>query len=168
MISIIANINRWHLSHPHYVPGSAISMYVSRLHEPRASSSTTNPLCSQVCKAPLHGFRFDLSPEPGIPNTRRSSTRAQENTSFLEPDPKPLRLMPTTSAPGILRGPSPSTHQLQHAPNLFQELLPSKLVTYVRRGVPSLPLQRQQERSSLQSSTFTNLRRRRDRTRSRP
>lgn len=36
MISIIANINRWHLSHPHYVPGSAISMYFSRLHEPRA------------------------------------------------------------------------------------------------------------------------------------
>lgn len=105
MIRIIANINRWHLSHPYYVPGSAISMYFSRLHEPRSSS--TNPLCSQVCKAPLHSFRFNLSPEPGILNTRRSSTRAQENTSFLEHDPKPLRLTLTTSTPGILRGPSP-------------------------------------------------------------
>lgn len=41
LINIIANINRWHLSHPHYVPGSAISMYFPRLHEPRAHPPPT-------------------------------------------------------------------------------------------------------------------------------
>lgn len=119
------------------------------------ASSSSSPLCSQVCKAPFTDSNSICSPSLGYPTpvAHPLEHRKTHPSSHTTPSPPPTT---KTSASGILRGPSPSTHQLQHALNLFQELFPSKLLTYARRGVPSLPLQMQHARSSLQSSTFTN------------